>query len=552
MQDAESIRSQVDQRVAQENAEREQAKKEEPEDGITSEFVMGCLQSEQLGDGILYAALHKGQIVYAKNSAQWFVWDKHTWRRDDLDRAVSAVETVAQRYAAEIPILQEQITKAMKTGDNEHVKQVTGMVNNQIDKIASRIRNLRKDTGRSNCLKFAHTNPSNQLAIAGTEFDLNPWLLGCQNGVINLITGELEEGRPEDYVLKRCGVEYLGLDVDQSLWEDTIRQIYNDDQEIIEFVQRMFGYGITGVVYEHVFPVLIGRGRNGKSIMVEAITHVMGDYASVVPPELLLDSNRPGNANQSNPELMALKGLRIAIASETDEGRKFSGSTVKKLTGGDTITARGLYDKHPTKFKPTHLLLLLTNHEPGAPVGDMAFWERCFLIRHQLSFVNRNPVTENERRADIELPEKLLKIGPAILAWLVKGCLKWQEGGKLLHPPKSVINSTEEYRKEADYIGQFLETACLRQNGAKVNATDLYIAFTLWFKQTINKSDRFTPSQKMFGTKLKAREEFGVTSSNGRTFYHGLDLSAEYHAKILAAAGLPEDRGDTCAQGQRG
>jgi len=237
---------------------------------------------------------------------------------------------------------------------------------------------------------------------------------------------------------------------------------------------------------------------------------------------------------------MALKGLRIAIASETDEGRKFSASTVKRLTGGDTITARGLYDKHPTKFKPTHLLLLLTNHEPGAPVGDMAFWERCFLIRHLISFVNRDPATENERKADTLLPEKLRQIGPAILAWLVKGCLKWQEA-KLLHPPESVKKSTEEYRKEEDYIGQFLETACLRQSGARVNATDLYIAFTLWYQQTVNKKERFTPSQKMFGTKLKAREEFGVTVSNGRTFYHDLDLTAEYHAKILAAAGLTED-----------
>jgi len=271
MQDTESIRSQVDQRVLQERAQRVNGKKEPPTDEITSEFVMECLQSEQLGDGILYAALHKGKIVYAKNSAQWFVWDRHTWRRDDLDKAVSSVEAVAQRYAAEIPLLQEKITKAVKTGDNDHIKQVSAAVNKQIEKIASRIRGLRKDTGRSNCLKFAHTNPVNQLAIAGTEFDLNPWLLGCQNGVINLVTGEVEDGRPEDYVLKRCGVEYLGLDVDQSLWEDTLRQIYNNDEDMIAFMQRLFGYGITGIVSEHVFPVLIGRGRNGKSIMVEAI-----------------------------------------------------------------------------------------------------------------------------------------------------------------------------------------------------------------------------------------------------------------------------------------
>jgi putative DNA primase/helicase len=241
---------------------------------------------------------------------------------------------------------------------------------------------------------------------------------------------------------------------------------------------------------------------------------------------------------------MALKGLRLAIASETDEGRKFSSARVKWLTGGDTITARGLYDKHPTEFDPTHLLILLTNHEPGAPVGDLAFWERCFLVRHLLSFVRRKPDKDFEREANPKLPTELKNAGPAILAWLVQGCLDWQKE-KGLHPPDSVIKSTKEYRDEADYIGQFLDTCCHRQQGAKVGATDLYTAFTIWFLKTINSKDRFTPSQKVFGTKLKAREEFTSSKSNGVTYYRGLELVSEYTEAVVNTAIGESGRGSS-------
>ncbi|MGB3223845.1 MAG: phage/plasmid primase, P4 family [Desulforhopalus sp.] len=540
------IGTQVEKRIQEEKAAIAAEKK--PENGsskngtVTSKFVMDCLYAEQLGNGMLYAEIFKDKIVYAKNSAQWYVWDEHTWRRDDLDFAVSAVETVAMRYAEEIDILEEKKARA-RDGDPDDYKVVSRQVNRKIDLIRGRISSLRKDQGRNNCLKFAHTNPVNQLSITGQEFDMNPGLLGVQNGVVNLKTGELEEGRPSDYILKRCGAEFHGLDVDQSFLKETLLTIFNNDTELVSFMQRLFGYGLTGLSVEHVFPVLIGRGRNGKSVFVEAISNAMGDYAGIVPSEMLLDTNRPVNASQSDPTLMSLKGLRLAIASETDEGRKFSAARVKWLTGGDTITARGLYDKYPTEFVPTHLLVLLTNHEPGAPVGDMAFWERSHLIRFLLSFVRRKPEKSFEREADPDLPGKLKENGAAILAWLVQGCLDWQKSG--LNPPDSVLSSTKEYREEEDYIGQFIETCCLIQAGAKVGATDLYIAFTIWYRMAINSKERFTPSQKVFGTKLKAREEFPPSKSNGVTKYNGLLLNAEYEQAVVSAAFGDSDRGSS-------
>ncbi len=499
---------------------------------ITSKFVLDCLKANELGDGMLFAALHKDRIVYAKNSQQWFVWDRHCWKRDDLDEAVSAVERVACRYADEIPILKQEINDAYALGDAEG-ETVKRRNNKTIGDIYSRVGRLRKREGRNNCLLFAHTNPANQLAITGREFDLDPWLLAAPNGVVNLKTGELEDGVPADYVSKRTMAPFYGIGVKaaKNIWTETLEQIYDGDTELIAYLQRLLGYGITGLSIEHVFPVMLGRGRNGKSLIIEAISHALGDYCGIVPAEMLLESSRQTNAAQSTPELMALKGLRLAIASETDEGRRFSAARVKWLTGGDTITARGLYDRHPTQFDPTHLVILLSNHEPGAPDSDMAFWERCFLIQHRISFVNREPSGDRERRADPSLPMKLRQAGPDILAWLVEGCLEWQRIG--LQPPASVIKSTAEYKEETDYIGQFLEVATIKKEGTSEGASSLYTAFIIWYLGPFGGNKRWLPSQKAFGKKLRSREEYDHSKSNGLVVYHGLSLTPEYMGKVI-------------------
>lgn len=532
----------TDQVLARVAAEKENLKKREalraekpPE--ITSKFVMQCLESEQLGDGILYAALHKNRFVYAKNSQQWYVWNEHTWRRDDMDEAISAVENVAIRYGQEIMLLEQNIENAKKSGDEDEEKWVKRRDGKKIGLIRSRISALRKDAGRKACLTFSHTNPVNQLAIAGGEFDLNPYLMGVQNGVLNLRTGELEEGYPSDFILKRCSVPYLGMDTDMTLPIYTMSSIYDGDEEKIDFLQRLLGSALLGKVIDHVFPVFIGRGRNGKSLIIENLRYVMGDYAGIVPAEIMLDSNRPSGHAQSDPVLMSLKGLRLAIASETGEGRKFSAERVKWLTGGDTLSARGLYDKHPTDFEPSHLLILITNHEPGAPAGDMAFWERCFLIKHPLSFVRRKPEKDFEREADVTLADRNRAAGSAWLTWLAIGCRDWLDRG--LEPPESVRQSTQEYREDEDYIGQFLEACTDIATGSRCGATEIYEAFKIWFVGAVNDNKRFTPSQRSFGSKLKAREEFRCSKSNGLAYYHGLSLTKEYLQLVINAANQP-------------
>ncbi len=513
---------------------------------INSKFVMECLDANELGDGILYAALHKDKFVFAKGSESWFAWDRHSWVRDEMDLAVSAVENVALRYAKEIEVLGGKLAQAMADG-SEEAKKKQDYLGDRIDQVKARVKRLRKDSGRQNCLKFAHTNPVLSLAVRAADFDLNPWLLACANGVINLKTGELEPGRPEDYISKRAKASFHGLDGgdDFSFWEDALLSIYGGDEQIIKYMQRLYGYGITGLNIEHVFPVLFGRGRNGKGLVVEALTHVLGDYAGPVPAEMLLDGNRSTSAGGSSPEIMALKGLRLAIASETDEGRRFSAAKVKWLTGGDTLTGRGLYDKQLTRFIPSHLLMLLTNHKPNAPDTDFAFWERCILVPHKFSFVSRadddeEPLKPNERKADKYLPDKLRSQADAILAWLVAGCIQWQKIG--LQPPQSVREATLDYREDENYIGQFLDACCDQGEGFKANASELYEAFSHWYLANVNAKERFLPSQRAFGQKLQATGLFERKRANGVYHYRGVAVSSDYQAIMLASETKGDDR----------
>lgn len=535
----------IQEQVAAKLAEEAAALPSTPPTEITSKFVLECLDANELGDGLLYAALHKDKFVYAKGSECWYVWAEHSWRRDEMDQAISAVENVALRYAAEIVGLGASLSKAMaegKTGEDGKNPQAD-RISAKIKQIRDRVKRLRKDSGRKNCLAFAHTNPVMPLAVRAADFDINPWLLACANGVINLQTGELEPGRPEDYISKRARAEFpaKGVFTDFDAWTEVLLAIYNDDAKLVDYMQRLYGYGITGLNIEHVFPVLFGRGRNGKSLIVEALSHALGDYAGPVPAEMLLDSNRSTAAGGSSPEIMALKGLRLAFASETDEGRKFSAAKCKWLTGGDTLTGRGLYDKHLISFTPTHLLVLLTNHKPNAPDTDFAFWERCSLIPHKLSFVVRGEdeaeLKPHEREADKNLPAFLRANAGIILAWLVRGCLDWQKIG--LSPPQSVLEATITYQEDENYLGQFIEAACSQHQEARDGSSDLYEAFCHWYKANINKKDKYLPSQKAFGQKLMAADLFERKRIGGCYQYIGIEVSDEY--KMVMATAQPGD-----------
>jgi putative DNA primase/helicase len=507
----ESLQKAVEARVRAEDSKIEGSSGSEID--ITSSFISDCLQANEFGDGCLFAALHKAKFVYGKLTGEWFYWAGHHWKRDIRNRAAAMVETIAQCYLEEATNLEQMVAKAQKEKDSAKAD----ALENRCKAFYKRVKRLRSERGRNNCLKFAHTNNECSLDVEGEEFDQKWHLLPCRNGVIDLRTGELQDGRPEDFLLKASPVNFEGIDKPAPFWSQALQDIFQENDELIEFVGRLLGYCITGLVKEHVLPVFYGQGRNGKGTLVETLKFILGDLAAPIQSEMLLDQGRIRSSSGPSPDIMGLRGLRLAFASESDEGRRFSTSKVKLLTGGDTLIGRNPHDKHETRFKPTHKLILITNNKPRAPADDYAFWERATLIPFSISFVNREPKEKNERRADPELDLKLQDEASGILAWLVRNCLAYQERG--LDPPPIIKQATAEYRRDEDLLADFLDEFCFKSPGTRVGASDIYTAFRGWWEAHVSK--RSIPSQKKFGRWMSRKFD---RRKDGTFYYLGVNL----------------------------
>jgi putative DNA primase/helicase len=310
------------------------------------------------------------------------------------------------------------------------------------------------------------------------------------------------------------------LDAKCPLWEKALLEIFSGNADLVAYLRRLLGYSLIGSVLLAIFVVLVGRGRNGKSLIVFILSKIMGASAGVIRPEMLLENSGARNPAGPTPEIMTLRGLRAAFASETDDGCKISPSRVKWLTGNDTLTGRNPHDKYEVQFPPTHTLFLLTNHKPHAPADDFAFWERMRVIPFEVSFVDRPPKADYERQADPNLPEKLEQELPAILAWMVRGCLEFQQIG--LDPPPAVKQAVQEYQREEDLLADFLEGYCIIGSQYSVEFSKIYPVFETWWGDNVGTR---VPSRIKFAKLLTKK---GFEKTRGRTSrYYGLALLAE-------------------------
>jgi len=278
-------------------------------------------------------------------------------------------------------------------------------------------------------------------------------------------------------------------------------------------------------------------GWNGRSLIIETISHVMGALAGSIPSEMLLSQKYAKSSSAPSPDIMSLKGVRMAFASEIDEGQKFSAAKIKWLTGKDELVGRNPHDKYPTRFYPTHKLFLMTNTQPEAPANDKSFWERLHLIPFTISFVNRDPQETYERRAIVDLDRQLKAEASGILAWLVRGCLRYQQEG--LNPPMEVTAASEEYRRGEDVLADFIDECCIREEGAKEKANILYKRYVAWYHDNIGVKEQ---TGTWFGKLLK--QKFNKTKVNGCVTYHGICLNDAVFCKCCRAQ--IKDQADPC------
>lgn len=489
-------------------------------DKVDNDFVRACFMSNERGDGMLFAALHRDEFLYNVTSDQWFIWTGHHWEIDIMHKAHDCAENVARRYLLMSETFKDVIKKAKKD-ENEKLLEELKKQRSQYYKRAGKLRTIK---GVSNCLNYSY-RIENGPGIIGEKFDCKPWLLACKNGVVNLNTGEVKDGERDEHLTKATPHNFEGMDSPCPVWEQFLDDIFLGKKDLISYVQRLFGYGITGYNSEHILPILHGAGRNGKGTLVETLRYVLGSVAQPIESEMLLDQRSSRSSAGPSPDIMSLKGLRIAFANETEKGRRFATSKVKWLTGGDTLTGRNPHDKYATNFEPTHLLCLLTNHLPHVSGDEYAFWQRVHLIPFDKKFVD-NPDGKNEVKKDGNLKEKLKTEAPGILAWLIDGAIDYQKQG--LNPPDEVLKATDEYQSEEDYIQQFIDSDFLPKNetesDSKEKLIDVYKAFTDWYEE--NFKSKWHPSKNDV-TKAIVNKGYEKKKIGGSMFF--VDVKLKVH-----------------------
>lgn len=385
---------------------------------------------------------HFGEVTKFVSSWKSFAaWDGTRWSRNNQ---------VATGYAIKTALLIDK--EAMQAANAQEVID-WGLTSRNSGKLASML----------TCVK-AHPD----IQAEAEDFDTHNHLLTCSNGTLDLNTFELRQCETEDMITCVVPTRYVP-NAKAPLFYKFINRIFDEDEETIAFVQRAFGYSLTGEMGERSLFVCWGEsGTNGKSTLLNVIERVLGgDYCMKLRTETIMETKR--SSSGANNDIAALKGKRFTWCSEPSQFDKLNQNLVKELTGAESLTARFLHEEFFT-FTPQFKVWLATNAKPEIKDGDKAIWNRIKLI----PFVVEIPKED----VDTTLPAKLYEEREGILAWLVEGCKMWRSHG--LGSCAAVDEAVEEYQRENSSIGRFIEEKMERAIGLSVAVSAVYDSYKVW------------------------------------------------------------------------
>ncbi|MCJ7510138.1 MAG: phage/plasmid primase, P4 family [Dehalococcoidia bacterium] len=436
------------------------------------------------GNAELFARLYGHRLRYDHRRKRWLLWIDHWWK-PDVDEEVLRVakEATRRRYDA----------APDQFHDPDEFKAEAKLA------ISSESR-MRLEA------MLALAQAERPIADSGDGWDADPWLLAVANGVVDLHTGALREGRPDDRITMHSPVPY-DPEARCQRWLAFLREVFGDDDELLDFIWRACAYSLTGLTNEECHFLCFGSGCNGKGTFNRVQRDILGDYAANTAFSTLEMSSRNSIPN----DLAALYGKRLVTASELNEAVRLNEARMKMLAGQDPVTARFLHGEYFT-FVPNAKFWLAVNHKPIVNDDSTGFWRKIRLIPFIQCF---------EGRADRNLKDALKSEYPGILAWMVDGCLEWQRRG--LDPPPSVRAATEQYRAESDPIADFLRDRCTTGAELTARAGELYIAYQSWaLTQGLKEREQLTATR--FGRLMGQR--FPKDSDRDGTFYQGIALRA--------------------------
>jgi len=453
-----------------------------------------------LGNAERFVDMHGDKVRWCPARKSWFLYDGTRWAPDERGHVVKLAHETARSVFKDA------------AHETDEAKQ------KEIAKFAVASQNKNRIDGM-----LSQAKP--YLAVSMDELDRDPWDLNCANGTLDLRTGELRAHDPANLITRVAPVEY-----DPEATCPRFKQFLKEtlvDEAVITFMKRYAGYTLTGITRERLFAILWGGGKNGKTTLVELLQDTMGDYSTNTDTETILAKKYQGVGN----DVAALKGARFVSAAEVERGRRLAESKVKQLTGSDTVTARFLFGE-PFDFRPQFKLWLSTNNKPVIQGTDDAIWDRIRLVPFTQRFEGA--------RQDPKLSEKLREELPGVLAWMVRGCLEWQEHG--LGEPETVKAATDQYRQDMDTLAAFIEDRCIVRRDAVAQATPLYKEYRMWCDDTGERPE----TQKTFGMRLTERGFESARSSSGvnkgRKVWHGIGLRNDIK---------PPEGGDDGSPGER-
>lgn len=432
----------------------------------TSDRDLSYRPRTDYGNAERLVARHGHDLRYCPPLKSWFVWDGRRWQVDDSGE-------VMRRAKATIRAIAHEAQAADDDDDGNR---------------ADALRTWKKTSEAETRLKAMTSLASSErgMVIQPDDLDRNRMVFNVENGTLDLATGELRPHRRDDLLTLLAPVTF-DPDATAPLWENFLSTVMGGHAELIDYLQRLVGYSMTGDIGEQMMPVLYGTGSNGKSTFITALLDLFGEYGQQAEGSTFLTSR----GDRVRNDLAALRGSRFVSAVEVKAGSMFDETTVKQLTGGDRIRARFLYKEY-FEYDPTFKVWLAVNHKPEIAHQDHAIWRRIRVIPFEVRI--------DEESKDKRLNEKLRAEMSGILNWALAGCLEWQRNG--LQTPADVELETAVYQDEMDDLAEFFEQVCIIDTTAVCTKDDLYQAYSIW---ALQQGDRFPMKKKKLGMTLKER-----------------------------------------------
>jgi putative DNA primase/helicase len=422
------------------------------------------------GNAEMFADRYNEIVRYSHAHESWFIWDGNRWLLD-------AVEKVHQMALELSKTLTADLLKPPGRPEGQKLRRTIAMGSQK--KISA-------------ALWLARSDP--RIVIRREQIDVANFLLGARNGVIDLRTGQRRDGQKGDFITKSCGCNFDPA-ATAPRWIDFLKEIFNDQTDLIDYIQHAIGYSLTGDTREQCLFFLYGAGANGKSTFIEVPVKLLGDYATTASQNVLCFNK---HVREPLDEIASLEGARLVSIAETG-AEHMAEIRIKLLTGGDTVTGKAHY-KAATSFQPRFKLWIFGNSKPAIYGVDYAIWRRIKLIPFTIEFPYE--------KQDSTLKEKLLAELPGILNWAIEGALKWQAEGRLV-PPECVVKATKEYQADSDILRDFIAEKVEPAKGQELAHKDLYRAYKNWHAEG--------SAEKPFSSKKLAQmfRDRGYTASSG-------------------------------------